>query len=176
MEELESLAVEEVAAEETATEAEAPPDAPPADGETDGATDGEAPSAEQTPDGEGEEVEVGSQEWYRRDREAFAAAYPDVPLEGLVRDPAFTLYSEGKVGRLPMAEIYRGFRRLEEELEGRARQRAAQTVANRMASPGTLGSAGSAESDYFSAEQVRAMSPHEVRENYDKIRRSMAKW
>lgn len=119
---------------------------------------------------------VGSEEWFRRDREDFCEAHPDVSMEELIRDPRFTLFSEGKVGHLPMEEIYAGYRELLSHFDERAKNLAAQTVANRMASPGNLGSTGSAESDHFSPDQVRRMSANEVRENYQRIRASMATW
>ena len=53
---------------------------------------------------------------------------------------------------------------------------AAQKLANKNASPGSLHNINPAESDFFTADQVRAMSPEEVHKNYDKIRKSMEKW
>ncbi len=119
---------------------------------------------------------AGTEEWYRRDREAFVAAHPDVSLETLIRDPRFQTFSDGKVGHLPMEEIWAGYQSFLGQFDEKAKNLAAQTVANRLASPGTLGGSGSVQSDYYSPEDVRRMSPREVRENYEKIRNSMAKW
>ncbi len=116
------------------------------------------------------------EEWYRRDREAFIAAHPDVKLEELIADERFRSFAEGKVGERPMSEIFAAFRELTGHYEEDARQRAAQMLANQKASPGALGSSKSPESDYFTPDEVKKMTPTEVRANYEKIRTSMAKW
>lgn len=43
-------------------------------------------------------------------------------------------------------------------------------------STGSVKSAGGAVKEYFTASEVRAMSPSEVKKNYAKIRKSMQKW
>ena len=117
-----------------------------------------------------------SAEWYRSDREAFAKAYPDVNLSDLIADEDFREWSEGKIGQKPLSEIYRGFIGFKSKFEERAKDIAAQKLANKNASPGSLHNTNPAESDFFTADQVRAMTPEEVHKNYDKIRKSMEKW
>lgn len=43
-------------------------------------------------------------------------------------------------------------------------------------STGSVKSTGGAVKEYFTADEVRAMSPAEVKKNYEKIRKSMKKW
>ena len=173
MEEERSNVTEQVAqepAEEVAGEVSGEPAGEPvAETETETAEVSAAESEET-------EAEAGSEEWYRRDREAFVAAHPDVSLDELIRDEHFQGYCDGKVGRCSIEEMWQGYCALVASIEERVGARAAQSVANRAASPGTLSHAGVAESDYFSAAEVRRMSPQQVSENYDKIRRSMARW
>jgi hypothetical protein len=119
---------------------------------------------------------AGSEEWFVHDREAFRAAHPDVSMDELVRDPRFQIFSEGKVGHLPMEEIWTGYRRFLAQFDEKALHLAAQSVANRLSSPGSLGGGETAQGDYFSPERVRAMSRREVHENFEKIRLSMEKW
>ena len=116
------------------------------------------------------------QEWYRNDRESFMQLHPDVDLDELVADEDFREYAEGKVGVKPLSEIYSGFMRFVEKYNEKAKVRAAQYLANKNASPGALHNTDSAESDFFTADQVRAMSQEEVRKNFEKIQSSMKKW
>ena len=55
-------------------------------------------------------------------------------------------------------------------------EKAAQMYANHRASPGALSSSDTDAVGYYTPEQVRAMSPEEVHENYERIRASMKKW
>ncbi|MBO5969362.1 MAG: hypothetical protein J6S14_12780 [Clostridia bacterium] len=123
-----------------------------------------------------QEKQNESEEWYQKDREAFKTEYPDVDLSSLIADEDFCDYAEGKVGKKPLSEIYRGFLKFTGKYEDQAKEKAAQYIANRQASPGALGDTKTAESDYFTMEQVKKMSPAEVHKNYEKIRKSMQKW
>jgi hypothetical protein len=49
-------------------------------------------------------------------------------------------------------------------------------VANGKASPGALSAPAQVESDFFTRDQVKAMTPAQIDANYDKIRRSIPKW
>ena len=94
----------------------------------------------------------------------------------MIEDERFCRFAEGKVGNLPMREIYEGFREFISAFDERAKSLAAQALANGAAGPGALGGAKRAAGDSYTAEEVRRMSPREVRENYEKIRNSMTKW
>lgn len=127
-----------------------------------------------------EQEEARKADWYRGDRAAFAEKHPEVDLGKLVADKQFALYADGKVGRLPLSDIYEGFLSVVGEYSSRAekaaQRKAAQALANSKASPGALSGSGAPAKDFFSAEQVRAMSQEEVAKHYDKIRESMKKW
>ncbi|MBE6588826.1 MAG: hypothetical protein E7643_01485 [Ruminococcaceae bacterium] len=125
---------------------------------------------------EEEKETAAREEWFRGDRDAFRAAYPDVDLDALIEDERFRTFSEGKVGNLPMKTIYEGYREFLGAFDEKAKSLAAQALANRAAGPGALGGAKHAEGDSYTAEEVRRMSPAEVRANYEKIRNSMTKW
>ena len=62
---------------------------------------------------------------------------------------------------------------LREELKLRAK---AEEVNRRNASRSAGRAGTNAAPEYYSPEEVRAMSAHEVRENYQKIRASMKRW
>ena len=115
-------------------------------------------------------------EWYRKDYDDFAAKHPEVDINTLLQDKQFQSFASGKVGTLPLSEIYEGFVGLVAEYEKKARQIAKQTLANSKASPGALSSPNGADSGFFTKEQVQKMTQEEVSKNYDKIRASMRKW
>lgn len=117
-----------------------------------------------------------SDEWYRKDYEAFVEKHPEADINALLADPQFQLFASGKVGTLPLAEIYEGYTELIAEFDKRSKQKAKQILANRKASPGALSSPNANNEGLFSVEQVRAMTPEEVKKNFDKIRASMRKW
>lgn len=115
-------------------------------------------------------------EWYKKDGESFRAEYPDVNLDELHSNPDFVDYAEGKIGSRPLSEIYKGYLKQEERIEKRAKDLAAQYIANQKASPGALHDTKAPDADFFTEEQVRRMSRSEVAKNYEKIQKSMKKW
>lgn len=119
-------------------------------------------------------------EWYHKDREAFVSKYPDVDINSLIENKRFTRYADGKVGNIPLSDIYEGFieseNELRDEAERNAYQKAQQQLANAKASPGALASTNQGDNGFFTKEQVQKMSQAEVSKNYDKIRASMSKW
>ena len=125
---------------------------------------------------ERERTEAEQKEWYAKDRAAFAEKYPDADLDALIGSEDFADYSRGKVGEMPLAEIYEGYLRMTARIEDAANRKAAQAVANGKASPGALTGAAKVESDFFTRDQVKAMTPAQIDANYDAIRKSMAKW
>ena len=120
-------------------------------------------------------------DYFEKDARAFKAAHPDVDLEKLVRNEKFAIFAEGKVKRMPLSKIYEDYLRFNgaaetEKKTASAKQMAAQIVANRKASPGSLSDSAETSGKFFTAAQVRAMSQAEVSRNYDAIRESMKKW
>lgn len=117
-------------------------------------------------------------------RARFAADYPDVDIGTLFSDKAFLEHAGERLNTVPLSELYGEYRRAGEEaeriqnerIEARARELAAQMVANAKASPGSAVGAPAAQNGYFTREQVKAMSQREVHENYDKIKESMKHW
>ena len=124
------------------------------------------------------EEEAQKQAWFEKDRADFVAKYPDVDLSTLVEDKSFRSFAEGKVGEKPLGEIYESYLAMTGEIEYAAKRTAAQNAANAAASPGSLSGGGQVESDYFTKEQVQAHRGDRkwMKEHYDAIRKSMAKW
>ena len=120
---------------------------------------------------------------YATERADFEAAHPDVDLDGLLSDPDFADYAEGKIGKRTLSEIYDGYTRMTERYRTDAeakvqaeKERMAQRMANAQASPGAGSNAAGQDSGFYSREQVAAMSPSEVGKNLDKIYESMKHW
>ena len=122
------------------------------------------------------EEKATKEEWYSNDRASFEKNHPDVDLNKLIQDPDFQDYADGKVGRVPLAKIYEGYLKLTKSVDVKAKDLAAQAIANRQASPGSAAANGATESDFYTQEQVQKMSRKEIHDNYEKIRKSMAKW
>lgn len=118
-------------------------------------------------------------QWYLQDRADFAAAYPDVKPDELIRDADFSTYAQGKVGKVPLKEIYRGYRgmvdKIAAEVEQRVTRSVAQSQANRAASPGSLSGSGEG-GPFFTREQVQKMTRAEISANYDRIMESQRYW
>jgi hypothetical protein len=118
-------------------------------------------------------------QWYIDDRAAFKAAYPDVNLDELIRDPDFRTFSAGRTGKVPIGTIYHEYKQMVDRISAKAEQslstRLAQQQANRQATPGSLSGAGDGEA-HFTREMVEKMSQEEVHENYDEIMQSMKYW
>lgn len=118
-------------------------------------------------------------EWFIKDKEDFATKYPDVTIDELAKDKGFMKFAKGKIGNIAMAEIYSDYNDLvadlQAEKEKEAKAKVKQIIANKNASPGSVAS-NTTTNDFFSRDQVKAMSQEEVNKNYEKIRESMKKW
>lgn len=116
------------------------------------------------------------EEWIKNDSEDFKSKHPEVDLGELVNNEIFQKFAEGKIGTTPMAKIYENFIDFAKAYEKKAKIQAAQMVANKKASPGTLTSPGQSENGFYTIEEVKKMSAEEMRKNWDKVLASKAKW
>lgn len=118
-----------------------------------------APSGEQASEQE-------AADWYQADSQAFKQEYPDVDREELFGREDFVDFAEGKIGELPMAEIYRRY--LKWHTPPSARELA------RQASPGALGQARPPmEGEFFTLNEIRKMTPADIDRQWDKVQRSL---
>lgn len=123
--------------------------------------------------------------WYAADLAAFRKAYPDVDAQELLSDPDFGEYAEAQVrAKVPLAKIYGGYEKLRAKFQREADQKAeaakdgaARALANARAGVGSkAGSGEKPEEDYFTPEQVRAMTPEQIERNLEKIHKSQLRW
>ena len=81
---------------------------------------------------------ASEEEWVQKDKADFATKHPDVNLADLVEDDSFKSFALGKVGKMSMDKIYTDYQTFIAKIEERAKDRAAQLLANSAATPGKL--------------------------------------
>lgn len=115
-------------------------------------------------------------EWFANDKKEFAEKYPeidDAKLKELFDDEAFKAYADGKVGKMPLAKIYEGFKAFEEKIASKysdeAEAKMKRIEANAKAAVGSLSSPESGEPQYYTNEQIKKMSRSEINKNYAKV-------
>ena len=101
-----------------------------------------------------------------REYSEFRELYPDADIDSLP-----TEVTEAVDSGIPLAAAYALY---EKRLKKRNADIAAHNKSTRAVSFGSVGKA--AESDYFTPDEVRAMTQGEVRANYSKILKSMKSW
>lgn len=84
------------------------------------------------------QAKTTQEEWVQKDRSDFAAKHPDVNLNELIEDDLFRTFALGKVGKMSMDKIYSDYQAFITKSEERAKDRAAQLLANSAATPGKL--------------------------------------
>lgn len=117
-----------------------------------------------------------TEEWLANDNKEFAQKHPEVKKEDLKKlfaEPSFQKFAEGKVGKIPMATIYDDYHALMSDFEKKAEEKQKRSEANGKASPGPLAGGGNPEPKYYTNEQIKNMSPSEVRKNLTKIKESI---
>lgn len=116
-------------------------------------------------------------DWFINDRKNFLERYPDVNCEELFTDKFFIGYASGKVGDESMAEIYASYLALCAEIEKKVLAKAEQDFAVRLAkakaTPGSLTENTPRESRLFTLEELKAMTPKEIEQNWDKVQKSL---
>ncbi len=106
----------------------------------------------------------------------FSLLYPNVNRDELLRDEDFNYFAKGKLESESLSTVYGRYSALLTKIRNEEKERASSILANRLASVGALSGAEPPEETFFTREQVKAMSPAEIRKNYEKIRKSQEKW
>lgn len=110
------------------------------------------------------------EEWVQKDREEFASKHPDVSLSDLVKDEMFRTFALGKVGTMSMDKIYTDYQSFISKSEERAKDKAAQLLANSAATPGKL-----TDQSPTPPKRVEDMSKAEFNQMVDKVKRGEIK-
>ena len=114
-----------------------------------------------------------------KDLEEFTSKHPTVDLNDLLQDENFVSFADGKLGVKSLAEVYASYLPIKDAIDAAKRdeQKTMHAKAVSAAAVGSLTNASEpADKDFFTFEQVKKMSKKEISENYDKIRKSQARW
>lgn len=114
-----------------------------------------------------------------KDLEEFANVHPNVDVNEVLQDSMFMSFAEGKLGKKSLSEVYSQYLPIKEAIAGAKREedKAAHAKAVAGAAVGSLtNSSAPPEGEFFTKEQVLKMSPKEVHDNYEKIRKSQERW
>ena len=135
---------------------------------------GEAKGGEPTePSQKSEEKQSAKGGVYTKEQtDELLKAYPTLDINALANDELFGSFCEGKGEGVSLKKRYEQYVKFYEDFEKRSSYR----LAAARASAGSLADTSSQEDGYFTKEQVMAMSPDEIRKNYDAIRKSQNNW
>ena len=107
---------------------------------------------------------------------SFKAEFPLVDIEALRKSESFQNFLSVMTVPPNLSAVYKHFNSLIAKIEESANKKLLQRLANNMAGVGSLASSSPVEDAYFTKEQVRGMTPEQIKRNYQKIRESQAKW
>ncbi len=82
--------------------------------------------------------EAKQKQWYEDDTKDFVDKYSSEKLQELTKDEDFNLFANGKVGKVPLAQIYEDYQKLIGKYEKKSVETAKQIVANNATTPGAI--------------------------------------
>lgn len=89
-------------------------------------------------------------EWYQNDTKDFVEKYSTEKLQELTQDTDFDLFASGKIGKVPLAQIYEDYQKLISKYERKSVETAKQIVANNNVTPGAIEDSEPQEMDWNS--------------------------
>ena len=78
------------------------------------------------------------EKWYEEDTKNFVDSYSMEKLQELTKDEDFNLFAKGKIGKVPLSDIYGDYQKLISKYEKKSVETAKQIVANNEATPGAI--------------------------------------
>lgn len=88
--------------------------------------------------------------WYEDDTKDFLDKYSQEKLQELSKDEDFNLFASGKIGKLPLANIYEDYQKLISKYQKKSVETAKQIVANNSTTPGAIEETDTQEIDWNS--------------------------
>lgn len=82
--------------------------------------------------------EEKQKKWYEDDTKEFLDKYSQEKLQELSKDEDFNIFANGKIGKVPLANIYEDYERLISKYQKKSVETAKQIVANNAATPGSM--------------------------------------
>lgn len=118
-----------------------------------------------------EQAKVQEQQRINDDIASFREKYPDDDINkflDLVKESGY----EDLVGKVPLVRIKKIIDDTNSKVEKAKEDEKDMKEARKQATPGSLGSGGDANGDYYSAEELKKMTPSEIKANWAKVERS----
>lgn len=84
------------------------------------------------------EEQSKQEKWYQDDTKDFVEKYSAEKLQELGKDEDFNLFANGKIGKVPLAQIYEDYQKLINKYEKKSVETAKQIVANNSTTPGAI--------------------------------------
>ena len=82
--------------------------------------------------------EVKQKKWFEDDTKDFLDKYSQEKLQELSKDDDFNLFASGKIGKVPLANIYEDYQKLISKYQKKSVETAKQIVANNNTTPGAI--------------------------------------
>ena len=109
-------------------------------------------------------------------KDDFKKRFPDVNLTELQNSKNFQDFLTILTKNPTLSQVYACFNSISQQAEENSQKRMLQALANASVGVGSLSSQQASGDIYFTKEQVKSMSREQIRQNFDKIRQSQAKW
>ncbi len=109
-------------------------------------------------------------------KSAFLKDYPEVDLEKLKNRQDFQSFLAILTQNPTLSQIYACYNSICAAAEKNSQKKLLNALANAKSSVGALSSAQEKDIAFFTKEQVKQMSPSQIKENYNKIRESQQRW
>ena len=94
--------------------------------------------------------EEKQKKWYEDDTKEFLDKYSQEKLQELSKDEDFNLFASGKIGKVPLANIYEDYQKLISKYQRKSVETAKQIVANNSTTPGAIEETDTQEIDWNS--------------------------
>lgn len=85
-----------------------------------------------------QDEEAEQNQWYQNDTKDFVDKYSQEKLQELSKDEDFNLFANGKIGKVPLAQIYEDYQKLINKYKKESVETAKKIVANNTATPGAI--------------------------------------
>lgn len=109
-------------------------------------------------------------QWLEKDAQEFKKKYPSVD-QTILNSEVFAKFAKGKIGEMPMTEIWEDYNSLFPPKDTKE----AQILANKKATPGKL-SAPEQTDNLYSKEDLQRLSQKEMLANWEKVQKSAKKF
>lgn len=106
----------------------------------------------------------------------FSKLFPNVSIEKLEQDELFRLFSDHNGKNLTISDLYTNYLRLVNALSDDFAKKSLVSLQNKLSSPGSLASSEKTSEVFFTKEQVLKMTPEQISQYYNIIRKSQQKW